>query len=198
MNSSNLLNKTLVTALSAVLLGMPVLSMAGHADKNDRARRGTVVCGGNQLNRLPGSDVDAANGTEAHLSRYVLRNYANSNISIDRMQFFDAQGATLYDTAISGLPTFNNDVLGPDSIIEPNQTAHLSLEAVLGDISLPRNNRPIQLRVNWSADSRVLKPDIVLVRLVRRRENVGTPEVPDFRIRDERSRHLYECRHITR
>ncbi|WP_126453902.1 hypothetical protein [Sulfuriflexus mobilis] len=198
MNTSNVLNKTLITAVSAILLSMPALSLAGHADKDDKARSGTVVCGGNQLNRLPGSDANAANGTEAHRANYVFRNYANGNISIDRMQFFDAQGATLYDTAISGLPTFNNDVLGPDNIIEPNQTAHLSLDDVIGDISLPRNNRPIQLRIDWSAASRVLKPDMVLVRIIRRRENVGTPELPDFRIREERSRHLYECRHITR
>lgn len=198
MNTSNLFNKTLVAAFTTTLLGIPLLSQAGHADKDDKARQGTVVCGGNQLNRLPGSDADAANGTEAHLSRYIFRNYDDQNIRIDRMQFFDAQGATLYDTNVSGLPTFNNDVLGPDNIIEPNQTAQLSLEDVLGNISLPTNNRPIQLRINWSADSRVLKPDMTLVRLVRRRENVGTPDTPDFRVRDERSRHLYECRHITR
>jgi len=198
MKIHHLFEKHLITVLATAMVSIPALSMAGHADKNDMARRGTVICGGNQLNRLPGSDATAINGTEAHLSRYVLRNYATSNININRMQFFDAQGTLLYDTNISGLPSFNNDVLGPDNIIEPNQTAHLSLEAVLGNISLPRNNRPIQLRVDWSAGTKVLKPDIVLVRLVRRRENVGTITAPDFRMREERGRHLYECRHITR
>ena len=185
------INKTWHVLSIAAALMLTQHALAGHADSDLRAFGGKVACGGNHFNRT--------GGTEAHRSRYVLRNYnLSQSIFIDRMQFFDAQGNSLYDSDVSGLPNFLNNVLGPgDNTLEPNQTARLGSSDILSG-PLDGNDRPIQAIFTWSANSKITVPEISLVRLVRERFEVKDLDgnVIGEVLGAERARHLYECRHI--
>jgi hypothetical protein len=154
---------------------------AGESDHDTKARQGTVRCGGNNFLRQ--------GGTEVHFTSYNLRNYGSAPITIERMTFFDATGAVLFDTNTSGFPVFSNGVLGPaDQVLEPNQTAGLDSADLLP--FLPQTQRPIQLEITWSAPERVLILDVALVRIARQRDPVTGQQL------QERSRHLRDCRTI--
>lgn len=151
---------------------------AGHADGTARARAATVMCGGNNFTRL--------GGTQVHRAVYTLRNYDPArSITIDRIRFFDATGAVLYDSVGDGFPPFGNGVLSStDRTQDPNQSAQLSSNSVLEE--LDSTKRPVQLRIDWSATRRALLLETVMVRQVRDADSA------------EISRHAYECRTIRR
>ncbi len=166
---------TALLLLALLVFAIP-RSHAGHADGATRARGGIVMCGGNNFTRL--------GGTQVHRAVYTLRNYdPNRPLTIDRIRFFDATGASLFDSNVTGFPAFGNGVLGPaDQTLEPNQSSQLTTNSVLP--ALGPNNRPVQLRIDWSAPRRVLLLETVMVRQVR--DAAGA----------EISRHAYECRTI--
>ena len=178
-----------LSTVTALVLTQPAL--AGHADSDLRAFGGTVACGGNHFNRV--------DGTEAHRSRYILRNYnPDQSIFVERMRFFDAQGNSQFDSDVSGLPNFLNNVLGPgDNALDPNQTARLGSSDILSG-PLDGNDRPIQAIFTWTADKKILVPEITLVRIVRERFEIKDLDgnVIGEVLGAERARHLYECRHI--
>lgn len=168
---------TALLILALLVFAVP-RSHAGHADGATRARSATVMCGGNNFVRL--------GGTQVHRAVYTMRNYDPvRSITIDRIRFFDATGASLFDSDVAGFPAFGNGVLGPaDQTLEPNQSAQLASDSLLPNLGSAL--RPIQLRIDWSARPRALLLETVLVRQVR---HAGNAEI---------SRHAYECRTIRR
>ena len=175
--------KKILTGLFGLLVAIGPIStaFADAADGTARAYSGTVACGGNQAVRNGGKEFQGA--------VYVLRNYdPHTTINIDRIRFFDSHGVVTHDfTGV--LPTVVNGVLGPgDPTLEPNQTAQLRSWDVLGMAGLPLAKRPIQVRIDWSADGKPLLLEVGLVRLARERIVTAT----GVKLGAERSRHLYE------
>lgn len=185
-------NICLLLAAVSLALAPARVALAGHADRDTKALNGKIRCGGNNFLRLDGREV--------HFTSYVLRNYNSdfgTGISIDRLRFFDARGNVIFDfgpnaSPPSGLPPFENRVLGPlDNVLNRNQTAVLHSDEVLVGF-LGRNERPIQLEIEWSAvgAAPVLTLEAAVVRQSRAR-NPGTGDQGE-----QRSSHLYECRTI--
>jgi hypothetical protein len=167
--------------LSFALLG-PSQAQNRDIDGDVRARNGTIRCGGSNFIRQ--------SGTEIHFTFYNLRNVsATTPITIERLTFFDASGAVLFDSDASGFPAFRNGVLGPsDNVLDPNQTAQLDTADVLP--FLPEDRRPIQLEIVWSAPERVLILDAGHVRVGRGRDPATGAQGQD------RTRHSGGCRTI--
>lgn len=163
-------------------LGLADTSQAANIDDDARARQGVVRCGGNNFLRL--------NGTEIHFTAYNFRNLSSTTpVTIERLTFFDANGAVLFDSGASGFPTFENSVLGPsDNVLEPNQTAQLNSDDVLP--FLPQNQRPIQLEIAWSAPERVLTLEAIGNRISRQRDPATGAQLA------ERGRDGNSCRTI--
>ena len=159
------------------------MSIAGEADQDKKSRQGTVRCGGSHFLRL--------GGTEIHFTNYIFRNYNSTTpITIQRLVFFGANGSVLYDTNISGFPTFENGVLGTaDNVLDANQTASLDTVGLLP--FLPDTQRPIQLEIDWAAPEKALTLDVALVRVSRQRDSVSGQQ------QAERGRHLRDCRTIS-
>lgn len=180
MPMRNKATEILVGLLLSLAAGV---SNAGDADLDTKSRQGTVSCGGSNFLRLA--------GTEIQFTSYNLRNLSSTTpITIERLVFFDATGSVLFDSAVSGLPLFDNGILGPsDNVLEPNQTAHLDTIGVVP--FLPDTLRPIQLQISWTAPERVLTLDVAAVRIGRERDPITFQQGP------ERSRHLGHCRTIS-
>jgi len=177
---------TQLGSLVAVMMmagSMP--AQAAFSDQDDRAFGGTIACGGNHFFRM--------NGTEAHNTRYVLRNYGDIPVRIEQMTMYDANGNVLLSANGATLPTFRNGVLGAgDNSLNPNETALLASEDVLSS-GLASNARPIQLVIEWAADRKTLIPDFVWVRNAFRRGPNGAGEI---KLREQRARHLNNCRSV--
>lgn len=143
--------------VSASLL-TPISVLAGHADKTDRGVEGSVSCGGNALFRM--------GGTEAHRSTMVLRNFSDTDsITLDRVRVYNATGALIFDSNVSGMPPFVNNVLGSsDNILDPRQSAQLNLADFI--TAQGKYTRPLQTVFDWSATEPTLTLDIVHVRTV--------------------------------
>jgi len=89
-------------------------------------------------------------------SFWNLRNYDDlGSITILRVRFYDAQGALLFDSSVSGIPASDNGVLGAaDNTLAPHQTAQFSSDALQSASVLPSltsNQQPIELLVDWAA-----------------------------------------------
>jgi len=143
-------------------IGLAGTSHAANIDDDTKARQGVIRCGGNNFLRL--------GGTEIQFTAYVIRNLSSTTpITVERLTFFDATGAVLFDSDTSGFPTFDSALLGPsDNVLDPNQTAQLNSYDVLP--FLPENQRPIQLEIVWSAPERVLTLEAIGVRVSRQRD----------------------------
>jgi hypothetical protein len=165
-----------------LLLGLAGTSHAAAIDDDVKARQGVVRCGGNNFLRQGGAEI--------HFTAYNFRNVSSTTpITIDRLTFFDANGAVLFDTATSGFPTFENSVLGPaDNVLGPNQTAQLNSDDVVP--FLPENQRPIQLEIVWSAPERVLTLEASGNRVSRQRDPATGAQLA------ERGRDGNSCRTI--
>ena len=174
----------LVLAGLALSLASAIPLQAAQIDGDERARSGTVRCGGSHHLRQ--------NGAELHFTSYNFRNFnADTPITIERLTFFDATGAVLFDSNVSGFPTFDNSVLGPsDNVLDPNQTAQLDTTDVLRDNFLLQERRPIQVEIVWSAPARVLTLGASATRLVRERNPANGNQGA------ERSRDANACRTI--
>jgi len=177
-------------SIISILAAMPMWVAASPAEQDDRAVSGTIVCGG--------SHFDRRNRTEAHRTTYVFRNF-NTDLPIhfNRLTVYDATGAVIEDHDGTTLPLSSNGVLGGgDNSLDPRQSAQYQSSALVG-APLPSSRRPIQLHVEWSSDARALIPEFVGVRTSRRQEvsfdSAGNEIV---RIREERGRHVKECRSV--
>lgn len=172
------------------LMAATMQTQAAFSDQDDRAFGGIMACGGNHFNRL--------GGTEAHRTRYILRNYADIPVRIESMKLYDANGNTLFDSSISGLPDFDAVLVGGNNILGPNQTALLKSETILTESSLPSNARPIQMIIEWAADSKTVIPDFVWVRNTLARQKLIDPVTGavSFKNRESRGRHLNNCRSV--
>lgn len=184
----------LIAAGAAALMVVNGNAIAGHADGGKKAYRGTVVCGGNHFIRNGGKEMQWAN--------YVLRNYnKNSPIQIDRIRAYSAQGVLMKDYVGTNMPAARNGVIGSgDNVIDPFQTAHVRTLDILGNQGLSLADRPIQVRINWSAAQPVKLLESSLVRIARERIVQTDPNTGAQTIKygAERGRHLYECRTISR
>lgn len=163
-------------------LGFASTTLADTAEGPLRAREGVVRCGGNNFLRL--------SGTEIQFAFYQLRNFDTTNsITIDRMRFFDATGAVLADSAVSGLPPSQNGILGPaNNTLHPNQTALFDSSTFLAN--LPQTNRPIQLEIEWSSAGSALTLGVTVAHVSRERD----PATGAMGV--QRSRSESECRSI--
>jgi len=177
-------------SLVSLLVVTPVLVTASPTEQDDRAVSGTIVCGGNHTDRL--------GNTEAQRTSYIWRNYNDSlSININRLTIYDATGAVLADHDAVSLPRSFNRVMGAgDNTLEPFQTAQYRSGDLLG-ATLTRNNRPISVRIEWSAESRALIPEMSWVRTARRQE-ISFDEFGNqtTRSREDRARHAFHCRSI--
>jgi hypothetical protein len=172
---------------SALLITVFSLGIAGtaQADRSEgeaTARKGVVRCGGSNHLRQ--------GGTEIHTTNYNLRNFDPAQpVTIDRLRFFDATGAVLFDSAGGGLPPADNGVLGPaNNVLNPNQTAQFRSNDILP--FLQGNARPIQAEIEWSASKDALTLAVGITRLVRRRDPATGA------VQEERARSSSPCRSI--
>lgn len=190
------MNRIRVVTNMAMATGLLMVSMGAQAafsDQDDRAFGGTLACGGNHFNRL--------NGTEAHRTTYVFRNYGDTPIRLEQMTMYDANGTVIYSANGTNLPLFRNEVLGPgDNILMPNETAQLNSDQILGDTGLSITLRPISMKIEWAADSKTTLPDFAWVRTSRGRVKVADPANPGqliWKTVEDRARHLNNCRSIS-
>jgi hypothetical protein len=168
----------IVAGLAMSLLSIGSLQ-AKEIDDDTKAKKGVVRCGGNNNLRQ--------GGTEIQFSSYTFRNFnAAASITIERLTFFDATGAVLFDSNASGFPAFANGVLGPaDQVLDANQTAQLDTPDLLP--FLPETLRPIQLEIVWSASEKVLLLHASQTRIGRQRDAVTGAQL------QERSRDSGRC-----
>ena len=122
---------------------------AAPADANQeslKARGGQVSCGGNNFLRV--------NGTEQQTTLWVLHNFDPTEpIIINELRVYNATGAIIYDSVVSGLPASLNGLIGPlNNTLNPHQTASFDSDVFLD--FLDQNVRPIQLVVAWSSARR--------------------------------------------
>jgi hypothetical protein len=155
---------------------------AANIDDDTKARQGVVRCGGNNDLRLGGTDIQYTASTLRNLS-------STTPITVERLMFFDATGSVLFDSGTSGIPSFDNGILGPlDTVLDPNQIAQLDTVGLLP--FLPAMQRPIQLEIAWSAPERVLTLEVSGTRIARQRDPATGAQLA------ERSRSPSVCRTI--
>ena len=150
---------------AALAVGMAGVSLAVSADDGEKKLGGVLRCGGTSSLRL--------GGTEAQFAAWDLRNLSSTTpITVERVTFFAATGAVLFDSRVSGLPPFNAGVpLGPaNNILGPNQTTGLTSFDVVGvGFVLDPTLLPLQVEFVWSATALVPPLDVRTIRLSRER-----------------------------
>jgi len=126
-----------------------------------KAREGQVRCGGNHFLRI--------NGAEQHTTTYFLANFDPTEpITINELRVFDATGAIIYDSAVSGLPASLNGLIGPlNNTLYPHQSVQITTETFLP--YLAQDVRPMQLVIAWSSARRALPLDVGASRQARER-----------------------------
>lgn len=167
--------------MGSLLAGMAATSVqASDAERGRKGIEGSVTCGGAYYIRN--------GGTEIQRSTYVLRNVSdNGIIYLDRVRVFSATGAILFDSDVSGIPASYNGVITPaDNSLDPRQTANLRIADLIP--TQGRNNRPLQMVVDWNADEPTLTLDAVNVRT-----NTDIDPVTG-KIGKQRGRHATACR----
>jgi len=174
---------------SAVLVGTFIVGMsyqstalAAASDRFLNGVEGKVSCGGNYFTRN--------GGEELHRSNYILRNYSSrGSIYLDRIRVYNAKGTVLFDSDVSGIPTFRNNIINAnDTELDPNQTAALRIVDMI-----PRQGRfarPLQTVFNWSADFPTTALDVGNVRTVTSVDPVSGA------VGKQRARHFSACRTI--
>ena len=135
---------------------------ATTANAADTARQGLVRCGGNNFLRV--------SNTEMHQTAYTLRNFDPAQpIVINGLRIFNATGAIIYDSAVSGLPAALNGLIGPaNNILNPRQSTTILTADFLP--FLAQTERPIQLLLAWSSANPAMPLDVGASRIVRERD----------------------------
>ena len=185
VTSKTFIKHSLVTLLAVT----PMFASAGSSDE-PRGVSGTISCGGNHFVR--------DRGTEAQSTAYIIRNINSSlPVSINRLTIYDAQGTVIVDHDGTTLPlSFNNVIGAGDNVIEPHQTVLYRTQELIGT-SLPSDRRPIQTRIEWSADAKAVVPVVSSVRLARTLETVfNSAGQPVVKTRGERSRSGTSCGNV--
>ncbi len=161
------------------------LSSARQGNDLTLASGGTLYCGGSY--RYDGSDASSALRSSVH---WNLRNYnEDADITIERIQIFQSDGAILFDSDVSSTPSARFDRLGAaDPVLDSRQTAQYRADELVNDgvlRVLTNNQQPVQFVVTWSAQKPVLRLDGSQIRR----------QFDDNEI--EKSRHQYDCRHTS-
>jgi hypothetical protein len=177
-----MLKKTASVLLAAALSSFAYTAHADRSEGATTARQGTLRCGGNNFLRL--------GGTEIQRTSWVFRNFDSSqSIRIDRLRVFDANGASLFDSASSTLPQSEAGNIGPgNNLLGPNQTVQWNSEDIIP--FLPPPDRPVQLELQWSSQQKALTLDGITARISRQRDSSTGEQLA------ERARHAIECRTI--
>jgi hypothetical protein len=133
------------------------------ANAADRASQGLVRCGGNNFLR--------ASNTEVHQTNYTLRNFDPAQpIVINGLRVFNATGAIIYDSAVSGLPPALNGLIGPaNNTLNPHQSTVILTSSNFLPFLAP-TDRPIQLLLAWSSASPAVPLDVRAIFIVRERD----------------------------
>ncbi|HEX2829446.1 MAG TPA: hypothetical protein VHP37_24075 [Burkholderiales bacterium] len=178
-----MLKKTSSVLLAAVLSSFACAAYADRSEGAATARQGTMRCGGNHFLRLAGSEIQ--------FTSWVFRNFdSTQSITLDRLRVFDANGATLFDSASSTLPPSEEGNIGPgNNVLAPNMTVQFNSEDVLPAF-LTQQTRPVQLELQWSSAQKVLTLDGITVRVSRQRDPSTGAQLA------ERGRHAIDCRTI--
>ena len=155
------------TTAAAADLPLPAVGAAGKA--HHVARCGAIV-----FLRL--------GGTELHTTNLTLRNFDPvHSVTITRLVISNALGVTIYDSTISGLPAFQNTILGPtNDTLGPRQSSTLQLDDFLA--FQDPTTRPLQLLVAWSSAPLASPLRVGTTRVVRGR-NAATGAVLEERAR---------------
>lgn len=167
----------LISCLAVFSISLANVALAD--DDYDKPSRGVLRCGGNHFIRVGGSELQ--------FTSYNLRNQNSTvTITIDAMRAFNASGAVIFDSAVTGLPSAANGILGPgDNTLEPNQTAQILSYDFLP--FLAQNDRPIQVEIEWSAPVRGIPLAAASTRISRSRDAVTGQQ------REERGRDTSAC-----
>ena len=178
-----MLKKTASVLLAAALSSFAYTAYADKSEGATTARQGVMRCGGSHFLRL--------GGTEIQFTSWVFRNFDSSvPITLDRLRVFDANGATLFDSASSTLPPSDEGNIGPgNNVLGPNMTVQFSSDSVLPAF-LPEQLRPVQLELQYSSAQKALTLDGITVRISRERNPSGGQQL------EERGRHALDCRTI--
>jgi len=181
-------SKLIKHSLLALLVTSSMLATASPSEE-PRGVSGTLSCGGNHFIR--------DRGTEEQSTIFVIRNMDSSlPISINRLTIYNAVGNVIIEHDGATLPLAFNSVIGNgDNVIEPFQTVQYRTQELIG-APLATAERPIQTRIEWSADAKAIVPAVTAVRLARTIETVLTNNGPVVRTRGERSRNSSRCRNI--
>jgi hypothetical protein len=187
-------NKALVL-LSGMALSVGLVCVspaAANADDGNKRLGGVLRCGGISFLRQGGG--------EAQYTNWDLRNLSSTTpVTVERVTFFAASGAVLFDSGDSGLPPFLAGVyLGPtntnvnppvlaNNVLGPNQTTGLTSFHVPGVGFVV--DQPMQVEFVWSAPARVPPLDIRTIRIARERILVNTV----FVLGADRSRGDFNC-----
>ena len=157
MNSKKKFSAMLVITMGMTVgTLMPQLAQAGDADMGRRGVEGSVSCGGNHFNRN--------GGTETQRSTFVLRNLSDDGaILLKRVRVYNAGGAMIFDSSVSGMPAFTNNVLSnTDTTLDAHQSAQLNIADFIP--TQGRDNRPLQTVFDWSAEEPTLSLDVTHIR----------------------------------
>ncbi len=175
--------KTSATIFVATIFSLSFVGATpADAKEKEKARQGFVRCEGNNFLSL--------SNTQEQTTNLGLRNFDGMRpITITGLRIYNALGALIYDSAVSGLPAFNNGILGPgNNTLSPYQSSILSFDAFLP--YLAQSDRPIQIFVTWSSPVPVLPLGVNSTIVVRERNPVSGNVMP------ERSRHSNPCEAI--
>ena len=175
--------KTISSMLLSGLFAGLALQGTAYASDAERGRKGiegSLTCGGTYYIRN--------GGTEIQRSTYVLRNASDKGvIYLDRVRVYNAKGAILFDSDVTGIPaSYNGVITAADNGLDPRQTANLRIADLIA--TQGRNDRPLQMVVDWIADEPTLTLDAVNVRT-----NTDIDPVTG-KIGTQRGRHASACR----
>lgn len=154
-------DKAVQSGLAAALLTAGLVSMIS-AEASSPGHPAPFVdrlgCGGNY------------SGSQA--TSWTFHNYNESSvITVERMRFYSAHGALLYDSALNALPQASNNVLGPsDNTLEPHQSANFNTDILLADgilAPIPANERPIMLLLDTRRPARASSLAGTVTRITR-------------------------------
>jgi hypothetical protein len=176
--------KTSASIITAAILSVSFMAAtpAEATGEIRAARQGFVRCGAQSFLRM--SD------TEVHYTVITLRNFDRTKpITIKRLAVYNAQGVVIYDSANSGLPSFNNGILGPaNSTLNPLQSSGVNSDNFFPYLS--QTDRPAQLFIVWSSTDPVRPLDVSSTTVVRGRNPVTGAHL------EERTRDVNECESV--
>lgn len=148
----------IIIGLSFTLLVVVASVLPYPAEGGNRARGGTLACGGAHLFRLGNSEIA--------ITLYRFRNFnSNRTLTITQVTIFATDGTVLATLVPGSFPA------GFDNVLGPNQTTGFDTIDIFGS-SPPGPPQPglLQAIVQWNADRSANILDGLTVRVDRARD----------------------------